>query len=230
MVQIVQGSGPFPDFSNVHIVIDVLRAFTVAHYAFMKGVRGIELAGTVHEAFRMKEMNPDFLLAGEAEGLPIEGFDLDNSPARLNSRDVEGRYLIQKTTNGVKAVLNALNADHVYVTGFSNAKTTALHIKHRLLKNDPRLTVKIIASHPSGDDDLACAQYMKSILLNVNGPTSEETAARIIASEAAQKFLDDTITEFDKDDIPYCIREQECGFVMKVVRVDNIPRIERVPI
>lgn len=96
------------------------------------------------------------------------------------------KSLIQKTTNGVTAALGALNAKHLFVTGFSNAKTTAQHVK-KLVAND--CVINIVASHPSGDDDMACAEYIKGIIEGTNVVTAAEAIERIKGSSVAEKFL-----------------------------------------
>jgi 2-phosphosulfolactate phosphatase len=58
------------------VVIDVLRAFTTAAFAFAAGAADITLVGAIEEAFALRERNPDLLLAGEVYGLPIEGRSL----------------------------------------------------------------------------------------------------------------------------------------------------------
>lgn len=224
-IQIIQGNDHSLETSNINVVIDVIRAFTVAHYAFMNGVQGIMLAGTVDEALRMKNQFPQYVLAGEIKGLPIPGFEIDNSPARIQDSDLDGKMLIQKTTNGVKATLNSLNADHVFVTGFSNARTTAAYIKRYLLKEED-MTINLIASHPSGDDDLACAQYMAEILQSSDRVLADQTVARISQSAAAEKFYDDERPEFLREDIRLCIQELPSTFVMKVNERNGIPFIQ----
>src|SRR5699024_11960730 len=97
----------------------------------------------------------------------IRGFYLDNSHYNITSKNVAVKTLIQKTTNGIQATLQCLSSDHVFVTGYTNAKTTSQFIKHKFAR-DQRKSINIIASHPSGDDDLACAQYIKSILEDAN--------------------------------------------------------------
>src|SRR5690625_3543313 len=124
-VYIYQGSSPPTTVANVTIVIDVIRALTVAHYAFLRGVSRIFLAESVEQALQIKQQNPDFLLAGEVDGFPIRGFDLDNSPSHIQQQNLQGQTLVQKTTNGVKATLNCLPSENVFVTGFTNARTTA---------------------------------------------------------------------------------------------------------
>jgi len=224
-IQIIQGNDHSLEASNINVVIDVIRAFTVAHYAFMNGVQGIMLAGTVNEALRIKKQFPQYVLAGEIKGLPIPGFEIDNSPARIQAMDLDGKMLIQKTTNGVKATLNSLNAEHVFVTGFSNARTTAAYIKRRLLKEE-NMTINIVASHPTGDDDLACAEFMAGILQNSEQASADQIIERITQSAAAEKFYDAQRPEFLREDIRLCIQELPSTLVMKVNDHDGTPLIQ----
>jgi 2-phosphosulfolactate phosphatase len=224
-VKIFQGHSHRLPQADVNVVIDVIRAFTFAHYAFIQGAQKILLAGTKDSAFQLKEEHPEYLLAGEENALYIAGFDFDNSPVSLLGKDLTGRTLVQKTTNGVKAALNALNASHVFVTGFSNARTTADYIRETYGAD---INIQIIASHPTGDEDLACAEYMRDIVLNRDYSLSSETAVRIRQSEAAQKFYDDNRPEFKAGDIAMCMEERSSGFVMEVGRNNNLPRIVRV--
>ncbi|PLR78714.1 2-phosphosulfolactate phosphatase [Bacillus sp. V3-13] len=226
-INIYQGHQHVLEPSDINIVIDVIRAFTVAHYAFRGGVKEILLIKEVSEAVSLKEKYPHYLLAGEVGGLPIEGFDLDNSPRNVSVHDIFGKTIVQKTTNGVKATLNALEANEVFVTGFSNARTTAEHVKKIAAQNDD-VVINIIASHPDGDDDLACAQYMKSIIEGVYSMNSEEVVKRIVNCRAAEKFFDESKPEFHRDDIFYCIKELPENFVMKVDIGRGIPRILKV--
>ncbi|PLT30547.1 2-phosphosulfolactate phosphatase [Peribacillus deserti] len=229
-IHIFQGHEPALKSSYINVVIDVIRAFTVTQYAFMKGAEGILLAGSVEEAFKLKQKNPDYLLAGEVGGLPISGFDFDNSPANVFKADLRNRYLIQKTTNGVTATLNSLDAEYVFVTGFSNARTTAEFIKNKLIGPAPDQLINIIASHPDGDDDLACAEYISGLLHGPRSCTGKEAADRIVNSAAAQKFFDEAKPQFNPEDIDLCIKERSSGFIMKVSYKDRIPMIERVSV
>ncbi|RFU68555.1 2-phosphosulfolactate phosphatase [Bacillus sp. V59.32b] len=227
-VKIYQGNGHRLAASDINIVIDVIRAFTVAHYAFLNGAKEILLAGTIDEAVALKEMYPHYLLAGEVKGLPIDGFDLDNSPYRISMHDLMDRTLVQKTTNGVKATLHALDARHVFVTGFSNAKTTARYVQSLGKQANNSLQINIVASHPTSEEDLACAEYMKKIIVGEKILDPEDVAVRIKASRAAEKFFDETKPEFDPRDMSFCTRELNSSFVMKVNQASRIPSIERI--
>jgi len=69
---------------GVVIVIDVIRAFTVAGYAFEGGARGLWLVRQVEEALALREREPGALLAGEVDGRLIPGFDHNNSPSSFS--------------------------------------------------------------------------------------------------------------------------------------------------
>jgi len=223
-IRIIQGSAQQYPAADINIVIDVIRAFTVSHVAFLRGVREVFLVNDVEEAIRLRENNPGYLLAGEIGGLPIEHFDLDNSPHTFSLADIENKTLVQKTSNGVKATLLALNAETILVTGLSNARKTANYAR-QLAAGKTHCTVNIIASHAGDDDDLACAEYIRDILLGQNKIKLEDIKDRILVSRPAQKFFAPEKIKFDARDMDFCTREVECDFVMEVNKNLSPPRI-----
>jgi len=229
-ITIIQGTeAPYPA-ADINIVIDVIRAFTVAQIAFMRGVREIFLVNTTGEAFAIKRANPGYPLAGEIEGLPIDGFDLDNSPQRFSTADVAGKTLVQKTSNGVKATLLALNADTILVTGLANAGNAARYARG-LAAAKPGCVINIIASHAGDDDDLACAEYILDVILDARTLDVEDIKRRIRDSRPAQKFYDPNIpAALDARDITHCARELHCDLVMQVDKRTLPPRIVKQPI
>ena len=223
-LHIIQGTaGKYPP-AQINIIIDVIRAFTVSHLAFMRGAREIFLVNTVEEALALKALNPGYLLAGEVAGLPIAGFDLDNSPHTFSLADVDNRSLVQKTTNGVKGTLLALDAELILVTGFSNARKTA-HYARQMAEGHAGCRVNVVATHPSGDDDLACAHFIQSQMRGDGLVGVEAVQQRINTSRAAGKFFDPAQPEFNEKDMPFCTREVDCNFVMQVDKRLPLPRI-----
>jgi 2-phosphosulfolactate phosphatase len=202
-VHIHQGHRPDLKQAEVYVVIDVIRAFTTAWIAFARGVREILLVREIDEAFALRRHYPDYLLVGERKALKIEGFDLGNSPWEMSRADVARRGLIFTTTNGVTATLHALAqcapSGAVFATGYLGAAQTVAAIE-TLATGRRDLRVNLIASHPTGDEDLACAEWMRARL---HGEDADEAAvvARILASEAAAKFLDPARPEYDARDM-----------------------------
>ncbi len=222
-ISIYQGKQSL-DNANVNIVIDVLRAFTVSDYAFQQGVKHIILAANNSQAFALRDENT--YLSGEKNGYKITEFDYGNSPYELSQANLQHKTLVQKTTNGVAVTLDSLNATYIFVTGYSNAFTTAMHACHL----DACTNINIIASHPSGDEDLACAEYIKKIILNDYDDLQsleEETVYRILNSKAASKFQDEKNKEFSILDLSLCAVKSKNNFVMKVENKQSMVTIVR---
>lgn len=104
------------------VVIDVLRASTSIVEALAAGAKTIYPVPSVEEALRLANSlgRQSVLLAGERRRLPIEGFDLGNSPAEYSSERVAGKTLIMSTTNGTVVFGQTTTADRVLVAALGN--------------------------------------------------------------------------------------------------------------
>ena len=194
-IRIYRGHQPPANPDGATVVIDVIRAFTTAHYAFVGGAREIRLVATADAALLLKQHDPSLLLAGEIDALPIEGFDFGNSPHEIRQANVRDRTLVQRTTNGVIATLAARHSATVLVAGLVNAEATA-----GWLRRQPWQDILLVASHPHGDEDLACAEYLRG-LLGGEGIALEEAIQRTRHASAAEKFLDGRHPRLHAEDI-----------------------------
>jgi len=104
------------------VVIDVLRASTVIIHALAAGAREVVPCQHVEQARQLAAGYPagEVLLGGERGGLPIEGFDLGNSPADYTPQRVAGKTVVFTTTNGTRAMMNCRYARWVVVGTFVN--------------------------------------------------------------------------------------------------------------
>jgi 2-phosphosulfolactate phosphatase len=110
------------------VVIDVLRAFSTAAYAFAAGAGVIHLVSKVEDAFALKEEIDYSRIMGEVDGLQVDGFDYGNSPAQFNNVDLSGVPLIQRTTSGALGVVESIHADKLFTASFCNAGATVRYI------------------------------------------------------------------------------------------------------
>jgi len=117
---------------GVAVVIDVLRASTMIVHALAQGCESVIPCGEIDEAKRVAEGLPagSALLAGERRGLPIDGFDLGNSPSQCTRDLCGGKTLVMTTTNGTRAILASLEAELVLVGGFVNFAPTVQRLLH----------------------------------------------------------------------------------------------------
>jgi len=202
---------------GVVVVVDVLRAFTTAAYAFAGGAAEIILVGTVPEAFAMRARFPDALLMGEVEGLPIAGFDFGNSPWQISQADLRGRRLIQRTSAGVQGVVLCTEATTILTAGFCNAAATARYLK-RLA---PAGVTFVITGRPrpeEGDEDEACADYVAALLAGAGKPAVEPYLRRVRESPAGRVFADPDRPEFSAADLEYALQVDRFDFAMCVER------------
>lgn len=218
-VEIVQGHFPPANPRGITVVIDVIRAFTTSYHAFLRGVRTIWPVANRPDAFALQREKPEALLAGEIEALPIEGFDFGNSPEEISEADLEGRELILRTTNGVAATLAARDSARVLVCGLVTAEATAAAIRAAAPEK-----VLLVASHPSGDEDLACAQYMRG-LLGGEGIELEEAMRRTREAAAARKFFSGGNPHLRAGDIELAARSAGPDAPIMEVTFEPRPRI-----
>lgn len=128
---------------QVAVVIDVMRAFTTAAWAFHRGADKIVLAADQGEALRIKASHPGWLAL--KDGAPASGFDLVNSPGRIREADLAGRTVVQKTTAGTVGALAVVEAElalcaSFVVAGAAGDRPDAGPFLHRARTSPPRTT------------------------------------------------------------------------------------------
>src|SRR5438067_2491501 len=123
------GIAELSDVPPVAVVIDVMRAFTVAAWAFNQGAEKIVLAESLDEALALKARHPGW--AALKDGPLAPGFDAVNSPGLLRSLDLGGRTVIQKTTSGTVGALAVREASLVLCASFVVAEATAQFLRTR---------------------------------------------------------------------------------------------------
>lgn len=201
------------------VVIDVLRAFTTAAYAFRAGAADITLVATVAEAFALRKANPGMLIMGEVDGLPVEGFNFSNSPTELTSQDLAGRHLIQRTSSGTQGVVLSRNADILLTSSFVCARGTAKYLQGLA----PDLVTFVITGYGprgSGDEDAACADYIEA-LARGEDPEAEPYLQRVKESPPGELFANPAKPEFPNSDLEYALEVNHFDFAMLVRRKDG---------
>lgn len=104
------------------VVIDVLRASSSIVEALGAGAKAIYPVASIEEALRLANTfgRGEVLLTGERRCLPIEGFDLGNSPAEYTPERVAGKTLVMTTTNGTHAMSLTTSAARVFIGSLLN--------------------------------------------------------------------------------------------------------------
>jgi 2-phosphosulfolactate phosphatase len=205
-----------PDPEGVIVVIDVLRSFTTAAYAFAAGARAIYPVEKVERAFALASDLPGALTMGAAGGgWPIPGFDLTNSPAAIAGRNLSGRELIHCTAGGVQAVSLWRDAPFVFAASLACARATARQIRRIA---PARLTLVVTGkwTDRDGDEDFACADYVEALLRDENAePAPFER--RVRQSDFGRRFTGEPGSAHPAEDLECCAVADRFDFAMRVL-------------
>jgi 2-phosphosulfolactate phosphatase len=202
------------------VVIDVLRAFTCAAFAFAAGAKEIILVQETAEAFALQRKMPGALLMGEVDGWPIEGFDYGNSPSALMNLDLTGHQLIQRTSRGTSGVVRSTRADMILTSSFCCAKATANYIID-LVPDTLTFVITGLGENGMGDEDIACADYLEA-LLQGRQPALGPFLMRVRESVIGQAFLNPSYPELPAEDLPCCTDLDRFDFAMRVRRKNGL--------
>lgn len=207
----------YTDNNNCHtaaglvVVIDVIRAFSNAAYAFSVGAESITLVSGVEEALALKEQIPGALVMGEVGGLPPAGFDFGNSPTEIVQQDLRGKHLIQRTGAGTQGAVRSLNADTLFAASFAVARATAQAIQ----RMNPGQVTFVITGRDFGDEDLSCAQYLEARL---QGQTPNPAPYLDRVRNSVEARIDAMKIPTFVSDLDYCTRLDACKFSMPISR------------
>jgi 2-phosphosulfolactate phosphatase len=202
------------------VVIDVLRASTVACAAFAGGCKEIIPVETVGDGTNLRG-NLDkevVLLAGERGGYRVDGFDLGNSPLEFTERAVKGKTIILASTNGSKAMLTGSEGGECLVGCFVNLSNAVSRI--RSLEND----VAILCAGTKlkfSLEDTVCGGMIVDRLLETADPANN---AAVVALELYRKYEPDMMSAMMESDHGKFLTSigfaADLGFAS---RVDTIP-------
>ncbi|MFB6893650.1 2-phosphosulfolactate phosphatase [Kitasatospora sp. NPDC056327] len=208
----------------VAVVIDVMRAYTVAAWAFARGAERIVLAASPQEALALKARHPDWVAL--KDGPPAPGFDLVNSPGLLRTAELGGRTVVQKTTAGTVGALAVKDASLVLCAGFVVAEATA-----RLLRSRGCDDVTFVVTGEDGraDEDLACARYIAG---RAAGAATDPAGflRRAGESRAATELATGVREGAHPEDVALCLELDRFPFAMVATPEESLMVLRPCPV
>jgi 2-phosphosulfolactate phosphatase len=205
------------------VVIDVVRAFTTAAWAFHLGAERIVLTDDLAGALRLKAQLPRSLALKDGE--PEPGFDLTNSPVHMKARtDLRGRTIVQRTTHGTIGAVAARGATVLFCASFVCASATA-----SIIRDSGETDVWFVVTGAGGkaEEDLACAEFIAALIEDRHAATlriaSELPAAeRVVLAIRRQRF--------DAGDVAMCMAVDRFDFVMRAKMEDGLLVLRKVAV
>lgn len=216
------------------VVVDVLRATSTLVEALSNGARAVFPVGTADDAARIAQNlgRDSVLLCGERKGLPIEGFDLGNSPAEFDGERVEDLSLVMTTSNGTRAFLAVAErwagpgddgTGAILAGSLLNLSATA-----RALAEGEAAAAIVCAGRDGrfGLDDALCAGALIRALVDAGVDPALNDAGAAARSLVGRRrsfapALEETAAGRHLNDIG---RAEDIAFCARVDRTDVVPR------
>ena len=181
--------GPAEVAGRTVFVIDVLRATTTICAALAHGAKSVIPAATGEEAVRLAQsLGGDALLAGERGCLRMPGFALGNSPLEMTRDAVQGRLVVQSTTNGTRALLAVQHARAVYVAAAVNLTVAAERVREAVAAGDRVLIVCAGREGAFSLDDAFCAGRLITAALGERPPRRTLDDAALASIALSRRF------------------------------------------
>lgn len=199
------------------VIIDVFRAFSLENYLYDMGVELVRPVGTIEDAIRLHKLIPNSLLAGERNGVKVEGFDFGNSPSSVTPELVGGKTILHTTSAGTQGVVNAKNATKILAGSLVNAKAVAEYI----IETQPEVVSLVCmgwnAEVLAAEDEL-CAKYIKSILDGEELTDMDKRVADLQFHGGEHFFNPETQEVFPEPDFWLCIKYNRFPYVLEITK------------
>ena len=216
-VRILSGIHGAQEAMGTTVIIDVLRAATVAAYLLDRGVETIVPVATQEEAFAYKKSDPTLILVGEDKGMKISGFDIGNSPLEVkNAKNLAGKHVVQRSSTGTQGLVNVHQATTIIFGSFVTASAICNFI--RRTKPDEVSLVSM-----GSDEDELCAEFLRNQLLDKGTLKMSEIVERLEKSPDCQWFLDPNKALFAREDF-YLSLELDTFAFFPLMQNDKIVR------
>lgn len=197
------------------VVIDVLRSFTTAAVALARGARAVYPAADPESARAIcNSIDGAVSVGAVAGGDPVAGFDYGNSPSALADVDLARRTVVISTAAGVRGLHLFREARHLFAASLVCAKATAEAI--RAAGGEDICFVITGEWHDrDGDEDIACADYLESLLRGEPG-APEIFMQRVRQSDFGARFSAGTWPNLPVADLDMAAQADLFGFAMPV--------------
>ena len=143
------------------VVIDVLRAFSTAAWAFHLGVERIVLTADLDDALRIKASIPRALAMKDSR--PMEGFELSNSPVELQAGAAASRA---RRSCSARRTGPSGHGQRVLPSN-STAPASSLHrqpLRPFGSPGAPEVFFVVTGEDGIAEEDLACAEYIAAFV------------------------------------------------------------------
>jgi 2-phosphosulfolactate phosphatase len=176
---------PTGTYRDVVVLIDVLRTCTVAPLLFERGLTELALTPSLRSA--RAAAAEGWLLLGERQGVPAEGFNFGNSPAEIAAIDLSGKRAVMVSENAPRWLPQVADAKCVLLGSLYNAAAVGA-----VAAAQAQESIDLVGSGFEGEPDLddALGAGLLAALLGERLPTAARSGATRFALSLLRAFPD----------------------------------------
>lgn len=115
--------------NRIVVVVDIFRATSTMITALANQVESILPVADLETCRNFR--NQGYIIAGERNGLPAEGFELGNSPLSYVKKAFAGQKIAVTTTNGTLAIEKSKGSAEILLGSFLNLQATANYLSRK---------------------------------------------------------------------------------------------------
>ncbi|UCH25042.1 MAG: 2-phosphosulfolactate phosphatase [Trueperaceae bacterium] len=162
---------------DVVVVVDVLRACTLAPILFDNGLAQLTITNRIKLA---RQAGDGQILLGERNGLPPQGFNHGISPAELMEVDLSGKNAVMVSENVPYALRLSSGAQHALLASLYNAEAVTLYA---LSVARSKIDIVCCGYKQQEDlDDALTAGYLTALFKDLDQDVTLSGAARFSLS------------------------------------------------
>ena len=213
---------------KIVVVVDIFRATSTMITALANGVKAITPVADLETCRAFKNRN--YIIAGERNGLPAEGFELGNSPLSYLDNAYAERHIAVTTTNGTLAIEKSKEGSaEVLIGAFLNLQATADYLAGK--END----VLIHCAGWKGRFNLEDSLYAGALVSALSHSHAYDCDGALAMEALYQAHKEDLITFLNQAshakrlqnhnieaDIDFCLSFNQYDLVGKLVNDDLI--------
>jgi len=214
--------------NSICAVIDTVMAVSTITAIFSSNCKRVILSREKNEAYMIKEIFKDYLLCGEEDGIPPEGFDYGNLPLNFVNIDLSNKKIILSTTNGSVSFFKLMACEYVFALSLLNLDYSLNVISNLALNNGKNILLLCSGrkGHATYDDVYTAGLAIKhlSLLVDLEISDSAKVALKIVNHKSDNVL--DVISNSESgqiarklgylDDLAYC---------SKINELNTIPRL-----
>ena len=204
--------------NSICAVIDTLMAVSTITAIFGSNCKRVVLSREKMEAYELKKIFKDYLLCGEENGIPPEGFNYGNLPLNFVKLDLSNVKIILSTTNGSVSFFKLLSSEFVFALSLLNLDHCLRVILDLALNYEKNILLLCSGrkGYPTYDDIYTAGLVINHLIMLIDLEVSDSAKVALEIANNNRDSVLDAISNSESgqivrklgylDDLEYCSR------------------------